>query len=137
MREIVATRIISKVETDMRNYMELGRPLYRNKQIRSQIVKTDKTTWFRSEGATATLTVPVTKGSTLARRLRETVAQVKGPKGTSVKVLERPGLPLLTGLARSSPFPTKQCPRDKCPLEVTGSICWGKCSLENIVYYYR
>ena len=134
VREVIATRILAKVENDARNLRDLGRPLYRSKEERARASKVDKSTWFRKGGATTTLTVPVTKNSELAKRLRIVVAKVEGPKGTSVKVVERPGPPLLQGIALSNPFPPVNCPKEDCPLEATGSRCLGKCSLESIVY---
>ena len=134
VREIVAKRILAKTDNDRRNYEELGRPLYRDKLTRAQVVKSDKSTWFRSEGATTTLTVPVTEGSILAKRLREVVARVQGPRGTSVRVVERPGPPLLSGLALSNPFPMTVCPKPNCPLELSGTTCRGRCSTESVVY---
>ena len=133
-REIIATRILAKVESDQRNFSELGRPLYRNKEQRAQAPKVDKANWFRDGGATTTLTVPVTKRSELAKRLRLVVANSKGPRGTSVKVVEKPGPPLLQGIALSNPFMASKCHKGNCPLEETGSDCLGKCSLESVVY---
>ena len=98
-REIVAERILGKLDNNLRNFTELDRPLYRSKLQRAQVVKDDKASWFRKEGATATLTVPETSASGLAKRLRIIVASIPGPKGTSVKVLEKPGPPLLQGIA--------------------------------------
>ena len=73
-REIVARRILAKLENDTFSNQLEGRPFYRSKQERKQILKTDKATWFRDMGAMATLMVPATKNSDLAKRLREVVA---------------------------------------------------------------
>ena len=97
-------------------------------------VKDDKATWFRSEGATATFTVPTTKDSELAKLVRKVLTETPGPRGTSVKVLERPGLPIMAGLAKSNPFPRKDCLREKCPLRNTGQDCNDNCSKEGVVY---
>ena len=43
-REIVVTRIMAKINNDLRNFQELGRPLYRSKEVRAEILKTDKAT---------------------------------------------------------------------------------------------
>ena len=118
----------------MRNNEHLQRPLYRSKAQRAEVMKPDKVSWFRKEGATATLTVPETKNSELAKRLRLAVAQISGPKGTSVKIIEKPGPPLLQGIALKNPFRTQGCPREGCPLVKSGKPCLGKCSLEGITY---
>ena len=44
------------------------------------------------------MTVPETEGSALAKRPRIAVAKVNWPKGTTIKVVEWPGPPLLQGL---------------------------------------
>ena len=56
----------------------------------------------------------------------------KVPMGISVKVVEKPGTPILAGLAPNNPFRQPSCPKDDCPLP-DGS-CQGKCSLENFLY---
>ena len=103
-RKIVAERILGKIDNNMRNLNHLNRPLYRSKKQRAESTKVDKITWFRKEGATATLTVPETQGSSLAKRLRMAVARVSGPKGTKVKAVELPVVPLLQGIALKNPF---------------------------------
>ena len=76
--------------------------------------------------------VPSTKGSILANRLKEIVKQVSGPVGTSIKVIERPGRPLMTGL-RHKPEP-KHCQKNNCPIEAIGLTCDNQCGIENILY---
>ena len=53
-----------------------------------------------------------------------------GPKGTVVKIVEKPGAPILAGLAPNNPFKSPTCPLP------TGK-CKGMCSLENILYKAR
>ena len=108
-RKIVAERILGKIDNNMRNLNHLNRPLYRSKKQRAESTKVDKSTWFRKEGATATLTVPETQGSSLVKRLRMAVARVSGPKGTKVKVVEQPGVPPLQGIALKNPFKSTGC----------------------------
>ena len=91
-------------QVNRKNFKYEGRPLYRTKEERNSTVKEDKATWFRKNGATATFMVPTTKGSELAKRIREVVTRIPGPKGTSVKVVERPGEPILRNLAPKHPF---------------------------------
>ena len=132
-REIVARRILAKLENDTLSNQLEGRPFYRSKQERKQITKSDKASWFRDMGATATLMVPTTSGSMLARRLREVVIHHPGPKGTSLKVVEIPGKPLMSGIRRP-PSDNRECHNTKCPLESSGQICNDQCRIENILY---
>ena len=133
-REIVAKRILGKVEMNNWNLEHLGRPLYRSKEERRLKVKEDKSSWFRAEGATTTVTVPTTENSILAKQLREVLAKNPGPRGTSVKVLERPGPPLMAGIAANNPFKDQPCWKPHCPLESTGQKCKGRCMTEGIIY---
>ena len=133
-REIVAKRILGKVEMNNWNLEHLGRPLYRYKEERRLKVKEDKSSWFRAEGATTTVTVPTTENSILAKQLREVLAKNPGPRGTSVKVLERPGPPLMAGIAANNPFKDQPCWKPHCPLESTGQKCKGRCMTEGIIY---
>ena len=57
-----------------------------------------------------------------------------GYNGTSVKVVEKPGPPIMTGIAANNPFKDKPCWKEQCPLEESGLKCKGKCMLEGIVY---
>ena len=109
-----------------------GKQLYRSKEERKNDTKVTKATWFRELGTTTTLKVPMTKNSELAKKLRQALAVHQGPKGTSVKVVEQPGIPILSGLAKNDPFKTNTCHIGECPL---GDLpCSDKCGQENIVY---
>ena len=90
-REIIARRILARYHNNLDNLEKEGRPLYRSKEMRAMDLKQDKATWFRTQGATATIQVPCTKNSILAKKVRELIRRVRGPRGTSVKVVERPG----------------------------------------------
>ena len=87
MRVLVGTRILERMDTNLFNYLNLERPLYRSKAERKNRVKEDKSSWYRKNGCTATITVPTTPGSELARRVRETLQLHQGPVGTKIKVL--------------------------------------------------
>ena len=130
-REIVAKRILAKQDSDQISYITEGKPFYRSKEERRENLKADKSTWFRALGATTTLRIPMTRNSGLAKRLREVVAKHQGPKGTSVKVVEQPGLPVMASLAKGDPFPKDQCTRGSCPL---AGPCRGQCSRESVLY---
>ena len=134
-RETIAHRILGKQDRNLENLRLHNRPLYRSKlQRKAQDTRANKNTWFRAEGATATIMVPETRDSTLAKRLRIIVASVPGPKGTHVKVVERPGPPIMRGISSNNPFKLEQCPKEDCPMNRGGQSCKGKCSTENILY---
>ena len=131
---MVLKRVIAKRENDIHNLETLNHLLYRTKQERSLVMKEDKATWFRGSGATATLSIPATRNSCLAKMIRETVSRHPGPVGTSVKVVERPGPPITRGLSRNNPFPRLSCGRNKCPLADSSRGCREDCSSEGILY---
>ena len=133
IREIVARRVLAKYTNNLRNFREQGRPLYRSKYERNQVMKPDKTNWFRKEGATATLTVPCTRNSQLAKDLRKALVGT-GPRGTQVKIIEKPGPKLMAGVAKNNPFPRKHCGRLRCPFTLTGEKCNDQCWKEGVVY---
>ena len=78
--------------------------------------------------------VPTTRGSELTRRLREVFKRIGGPKGTSVKVVEIPGEPILREIAPNNPFRMESCGRHGCSLSSRGRPCRGRCYRENVVY---
>ena len=98
------------------------------------IEQTDKATWFRKAGATATLFVPTTQGSQLAKGIRIVLIKHPGPIGTTTKVVEKPGMAIHTSLSSNNPFPRKQCGRNKCPYLRDNKPCLENCSKENITY---
>ena len=83
IREIVARRVLAKYTNNLRNFREQGRPLYRSKYERNQVMKPDKTNWFRKEGATATLTVPCTKKFPFSKRFKENTGRYRSKRDTS------------------------------------------------------
>ena len=133
-RETVATRILAKYNSNITNYEEYGRPIYRSKAERKLQVKPDKSDWFRGDGTTTTLVVPTTHNSELARIIRNTLKTNKGPRGTQVRVVEQPGIKLMSKLIKSDPFPMDWCGRIDCPIYRQGDSCLGKCYKESILY---
>ena len=69
------------------------------------MVKEDKSSWFRKLGATATIMVPTTRGSSLAKGLREVLRKHGGPVGISTKVVERPGRAVHSNITSNSYSP--------------------------------
>ena len=57
---------------------------------KKEFFKENKATWFRKEGATATMMIPWTPGSILAQKIKEVLKSKRGSRGTSVKFVERP-----------------------------------------------
>jgi hypothetical protein len=137
-RIVVATRILANYKTIVDNNSNGTKPIYRSKQERrDQKLKegiSNKATWFRKGGFTATLTVPTTKDSTLVNSTRRALDVAPGPSHTKVKVLERPGVPIMRGISVSNPFPRLNCGRDRCPLKWMKDGCKDKCYVENITY---
>ena len=129
VRRLVVTRGLAKYDNNLHNYYYLDRPLYRSKEMRMNIVKKYKSNWFRDKGATTTLMVPATDRSVIARTIRSALIGT-GPVGTSVKVIEKPGPSIVTGLIRNNPFPRTHCGRELCPLE----NCQDKCAIVNAPY---
>ena len=60
-REIVARRIVAKLDSDLLSYQNEGKPYYRSKEERRETLKANKATWFRALGATSTLRAPMTE----------------------------------------------------------------------------
>ena len=118
--EVVPRRILARYTTNLQNYNLYGRTLYRTKEERSQMLKTCKATWFRKEGATSTIMVPFTKDSKLAKMVKDVIQNTGGPRGCSVKVMERPGNKINLGLSNNDPFKRTHFDRKNCPLAASG-----------------
>ena len=107
--------------------------MYRSKLERAEKVKADKSNWFRAEGATATITIPATRNSELAKNIREKLIGT-GPRGTQVKVIEKPGPLIMSHLSRNNPFQRSSCGRPRCPLILGESKCNEDCYREGVIY---
>ena len=127
VREIVTRIILAKHSNNIRNMELYWRPMLRSVEHRASVIKESKNTWFRHQGATATFQVPCTPGSKLASMVKETLLVTKGSLGTSVKVVERPGAKIHTGLSMNDPFKREPCQRKRCPFMETGRKCRGQC----------
>ena len=55
-----------------------------------------------------------------------------GPRGASLKVVEKPGRPIMSGLRTPSSAPF--CHDEMCPLQAAGLLCNDQCRVENVVY---
>ena len=98
------------------------------------MVRTCKATWFRKEGATSTIMVPYTKDSKLAKMVKNVIQTAGGPRGCSVKDMERTGNKINLGLSNNDPFKRSHCERASCPLAASGKPCKCKCYKEGVVY---
>ena len=134
VREIVARRALSRYFNNLKNYEQTGRPLYRSMAERKDFIKENKATWFRQEGATATLMVPWTPDSALAKGLRKVLESTEGPKGTKVKIVEKPGLKVTAMVQSTKNFKRLSCGRLKCPLKDSEHGCRDTCFMESVVY---
>ena len=119
-RDIVARRILAKYHSNFDNYIIFGCPLFRSKEERRNLPRKDKSDWFRDDGTTATLAVPTTEGSTLAKTLRQTIKDFPGPKGTKVRNVETPGPSIQRGITINYPFKLDTCGRNNCPYYTHG-----------------
>ena len=134
MCEIVAKRSLARHFNNLKNLKESGRPLYRSLEMRKEVIKEHKATWFRAQGASATIMVPWTQDSSLARRLRKVQEVNKGPKGTQVKVVERPGQMVMTQVRSGTQFTRVSCGRKECPLRTSDLDCHDRCYQKGVVY---
>ena len=74
-----------KYKTDLANHKDGSKQLYRTRverkiQKQSNGKENQKDTWFRSGGATSTLTVPTTPGGALADEVRKALSRVTSPQ---------------------------------------------------------
>ena len=140
-RRTILTRVVLKYKTDLTNHVEGKKCLYRTgverqqqKEMRGKQNQND--TWFRSGGATSTLTVPTTPGGCLADDVRKSLLQGRQPLGTKIKVIEDGGVSSRVGLVKTNQFPKDECGRGDCVLcqqrggEGHVSNCW----VNNIAY---
>ena len=96
MREIVARRCLERHSNNLKNLEDSERTLYCSFEMRKEVIKEVKATWFRAHGASATVIVPWTSDSTQARKLRKVIETSKGPRGTNVKDVEKPGQTIMS-----------------------------------------
>ena len=68
-----------------------------------------KDTWFRTNGATSTLTVPATPNGLLAELFRKNLKESQSPAVTLTKVIESGGISSQMNLVKSNQFPKETC----------------------------
>ena len=120
-RGIVLKRVILKYENDLSNHTEGKKMMYRSQEERLKQKEVEKQSsskdgWFRSDGATSTLTVPSTPNGALAEKVRENLSRGRQPAGTRTKVIESGGVLTNAGILKSNQFPISNCLRADCVL---------------------
>ena len=120
-RGIVLKRVILKYENDLSNHTEGKKMMYRSQEERLKQKEVEKQSsskdgWFRSDGATSTLTVPSTPNGALAEKVRENLSRGRQPAGTRTKVIESGGVLTNAGILKSNQFPITNCLRADCVL---------------------
>ena len=138
-RRTILKRIILKYKTDLSNHVEGIKPLYRTRVEREHqnlSCSKERHTWFRSSGATSTLTVPTTPGGTLADEVRRNLDRSRQPEGTKTKVIEDGGVSSRVGLVKTNQFPRLDCHRDDCVLclQRVGEAQMSGCMLNSVSY---
>ena len=87
---------------------------------------------------TSVIFVPHTRGSSLAKQLRESEEKLYSATKTRVKIVERAGVKLQEMLTQSDPWKGKDCERDGCLLcntkILTEKYQTQECTKRNIVY---
>ena len=118
-RQTVLKRVVGRYKAELSNHLEGRKTMFRTREEREldesgKRGKNQKDTWFRKDGATSTITVPVTPNGILADRVRENLLRGRQPKGTKTKVVEDGGVTSRSGLVKSNQFCRKECGRDDC-----------------------
>ena len=114
--------------------------MYRNREERRQHKMmyggNGKDTWFRTNGATSTMTVPATPNGTLANLVRANMERSRRPPGTLTKIVESGGLSSQLCLVKSNQFPNGRCHRQDCLLcfQKEGDQNQAECFKNNIGY---
>ena len=140
-RETVSKRIVAKYEANIKRWKEEGRPMYRSKEEREIQTEREgrktKSNWFKSDGITATVTIPATKDGVLKDIINKVIMKAPGPKYTGTKILERPGKPIMNCLTTKKILKRPNCGRKECPLTWKEEGCREECFKESITYQAR
>ena len=92
----------------------------------------------QEEHVKAVIFVPYTRGSTLAKRMREAEVKLQSMTGYRLKVVERSGTKLQDILHKSDPWQGQDCERPDCLLcktkLTTGKNTSQDCSKRSLVY---
>ena len=142
-RLTVLKRVIGRYQAELSNHLEGRKKMFRSREEREldteqKRCKSQKDTWFRSGGATSTLTVPVSPNGELAEKVRKNLLRGRQPKGTMTKVVEDCGRSSRSGLVRTNQFCKQECGRNDCVLcfQKEGNKS-AKCMVSNVGYEGR
>ena len=142
-RLTVLKRVIGRYQAELSNHLEGRKKMFRSREEREldteqKRCKSQKDKWFRSGGATSTLTVPVSPNGELAEKMRTNLLRGSQPKGTMTKVVEDCGRSSRSGLVRTNQFCRQECGRNDCVLcfQKEGNKS-AKCMVSNVGYEGR
>ena len=142
-RMTLLKKVVGRYKTELSNHLEEKVRMFRTREEREQCEdrkrKNQKDTWFRSDGATSTLTVPVTPNGALADKIRKNILRGRQPTGTKVKVVEDGGVCSRSGLVKVNQFCREVCGRAECLLcyQKVGGNKPTNCVKSNVGYKGR
>ena len=92
----------------------------------------------KKENVKSVMFVPYTRGSKLAKRMREAESTLQDMTGYRLKIVERAGTKLEDVLVKADPWRGQDCARPNCLLcltkQRTGKLTTQDCTRRNIVY---
>lgn len=149
-RATTISKAVSRFEAEAKNQRlweetegREGRQIYRSgeerrRQKEESKQKAGKDSWFRGkEKFTATIRVPSSLNSALAKKIKTKMDNTEGPKGTKPKVIERGGVKILNSLHKANHEQRLHCKRKECIIcehDPEGGSS-GKCYSSNIGYF--
>ena len=77
------------------------------------------------------------QNSRLANMVQKVLTTVPGPKGSKIKVQERPGRSVKQSLVTANPYPRSSCGRKFCPWLANNDDCRERCYRESVGYMAR
>ena len=112
-RTSIITGSINMYQQMIKDDQEGSKPLYRTKQQIIEHRKTQKgnssSSWFLRGEVRQVLMVPPTPGAKLKQVIQNKIGNMIGPDEGKTKVVERGGIPILTGLQKKDPFKSEGC----------------------------
>ena len=134
-------------EKMMKDDNEGVKPLYRSKDWNLEERKLEKRNrklnWYKNPGETETETkyksvlfVPVTKGSVLAKEIKQREEEINKYSKERIKITESSGINIKDFLIKKNPFPEEKCKETKCLVckSETNSSLKIPCNTNNVGY---
>ena len=115
--------------------MEEGKKVWYRSREEIKQHKEDKggnssATWHLKGTTTQTLSVPITPGGALLRKVKEKLQGVQGPDGGQTMVLEQGGASMMSTVQKKDPFREEMCRwKEDCKVDVKGD-----CMENNLIY---